>query len=50
MYHDHTTVPTKRGIRSDDRMYDFMSVKMPIMKRRKMTTPQIRRLNVMGQA
>jgi hypothetical protein len=49
-YQDHATVPAKSGTRREDRMYDFLSVKIPIMKRRNMTTPQIRRMNVIGQA
>jgi len=47
---DHATVPAKSGRSRKDKIYDFLSVKMPIIKRRNMTTPQIRRMNVIGQA
>jgi hypothetical protein len=56
-YHDHSTVPTMSGARSTVMAYESFEVayvfcrrKKPVMKVRKMRTPQMSRTKVMGQA
>ena len=50
MYQDQIMVPTSKGTTRVARMYDCLRRKMPVIKMRKMTTPQMRRTNVIGQA
>jgi hypothetical protein len=50
MYIDQNTVKTRRGAMRDERTKDPFRTKFPDMKMRKMTTPHIRRANVIGQA
>jgi len=50
MYHDHAIVPIMSGDTREDKMNDRFKMKFPDMKTRKMTTPQIKRVNVIGQA
>jgi len=44
------SVPSRSGRRSEERTKDLRRVKIPVIKRRKITTLQISRMNVMGQA
>ena len=50
VFHAHTTVKPRSGTSNDERMYDFLRMKMPDIKMRYIATPHINRANVMGQA
>jgi hypothetical protein len=50
MYIDQVTVKMTRGATRDESMKDPFKTKFPDMKMRKMTTPHMRRVKVIGQA
>jgi hypothetical protein len=50
MYTDQATVNTIRGATRDESMKDLFKTKLPDMKTRKMTTPHMSRVKVIGQA
>jgi hypothetical protein len=50
MYQDQIMVPASKGTTRVARMNDCLRRKIPAINIRKITTPQMRRTNVMGQA
>jgi hypothetical protein len=44
------SVPPRSGRSIDERIYDCRRVKIPIMNKRKITTPQMHLTKVIGQA
>jgi hypothetical protein len=50
MYTDQVTVKITRGATRNESTKDLFKTKFPDMKIRKITTPHIRRVKVIGQA
>lgn len=49
-YQAHRRVAPSRGASSVERISDFRKMKIPVMKTRNISTPQMRRVKVIGQA